>query len=429
MSRVLVISLCIAGLLGSARPAHADVELYRSEHGTVALGLMVQVLALAQDVPDPVRSDGRVYLFMKEARFRLSGNHDNYRFHLEIGLGPEDAVVSKTGIALGLLDLNFDVSLLGSKTTYARVGQMKVGYGREQLEYSGSTPFGSRSIESLGFKVGRDVGVALISNPGNLLAMVGVWTGGGRDVPPDHYLPQKLGFPLVAARVGYGNADGPDPMHLDADVVGVPDRVQGGVYLNGLYTHDSFVGHSTVLNVKLVDKSLLLNPNWNPFIAKGPLSAGDWWQVGGDAVVRAPLGNFGVSAEVEGDWAGFANSYGAVHMAGGRTQFALAHGPLELAARYAILFPDKHFASNGVTLTGSDPMHEVTPSLTWHLFGRDLQLTADLPLLFHVPVFTETDVGSYVGTELPDESALVGKKGTVELVNVFEGRLMFQAQF
>ena len=141
------------------------------------------------------------------------------------------------------------------------------------------------------------------------------------------------------------------------------------------------------------------------------------------------MGAFALSGEVQGDWAGYANRYGVLHLAGGRGQLSVARGPFEVAARYAVLFPDENLQANGQSITHGDPMHEVTPSLTWHLRDRNLQLTADLPLLFHVPVFTETGVGSYVGTELPDESALIGKKGQVAAQNVVEARLMFQAQF
>lgn len=415
-----------------ATSAFADVQVYKSDEASVGVGSMIQALGTGQDLSDPYRNDARMYLFMKEARLRLSGNYQDYRFHLELGMGSEDTVVSTTGIALGLLDLSFDVPLLRSQNVFVRVGQQKVAYGREQLEYSGLTPFADRSIDDLGFKVGRDLGVAVVAHPGLLTGVVGVYTGGGRDVPPDHYLPQRLGFPLVAARVGLGNADGDDPLRLDADDLTRPDHLRAGVYLNGLYTHDSLVGHSSILNVKLADKSLLLNSNWNPYIAQGkPVSPGDWWQVGGDAVVRAPLGqSYAFSGEVQGDWSGFSNSYGVVHLAGGRAQAALSRGPVEVAARYAVLFPDKSFQANGVALTGTDPIHEVTPSLTWHLSGRNLQVTADAPLTFNAPTFVEKGLGTYPGLEMPDQASVVGKNGGVlETQNVVEARLMFQAQF
>ena len=181
----VVLSVVVA--LGAARAASAEVTVYQSDRATVGVGAMVQVLGLGQDVADPVRNDVRAYLFMKEARFRLTGDVLDIRYRLELGMGPEDALATTSGIGLGLLDLNADVPLFGSKSTYVRVGQMKVPYGREQLEYSGAMPFGSRSITNLGFKVGRDVGAGLFTQPGKFLGIIGVWTGGGRDVPPDHH--------------------------------------------------------------------------------------------------------------------------------------------------------------------------------------------------------------------------------------------------
>ncbi|MBS2032590.1 MAG: hypothetical protein JST54_32250 [Deltaproteobacteria bacterium] len=426
-----VSSVLAALVMVVATQAKADVDVYKTDDANLALGAMIQALGNGEKVSDPYRNDVRLYLFMKEARFRMSGGYQDYRFHLELGMGSEDTVVSQTGIALGLLDFNVDVPLHRGSHTYVRVGQQKVAYGREGLEYSGEVPFDDRSVEYLGFKVGRDLGAAVITQPGLFTGILGVYTGGGRDVPPNHYLPQNLGFPLVAARAGIGNVDGPDPLHLDADDLERPDRVRAGIFVNGLYTHDSIVGHSSVLNVKLTDKSLLLDSNWNPYIGGAPVKPGEWWQVGADAVVRAPIGwNYAMTGEVQGDWAGFTNPNGVVHLAGGRAIVGVSRGPFELAVRYAALFPDKQFRANGTSISDGDPIQEITPSLTWHIRGRNLQLTADAPQILHAPVFVEKGVGAYVGTELPDQSAVAGKNGgIVNYQNVAEARMMFQAQF
>jgi len=66
------------------------------------------------------------------------------------------------------------------------------------------------------------------------------------------------------------------------------DHVKSGVFVNALWTKDTRIGHSTALNVKFTDKSILLNPNWNPYIAKTPMSTGTWWQLGADAAACAP---------------------------------------------------------------------------------------------------------------------------------------------
>ena len=69
---------------------------------------------------------------------------------------------------------------------------------------------------------------------------------------------------------------------LDANVfaldpgAGKGDGTGAAFFVNGLYTRDSAVGRSTLLNVKLTDRSLLLNTNWNPYVAQAPFELGEW---------------------------------------------------------------------------------------------------------------------------------------------------------
>lgn len=197
-----------------------------------------------------------------------------------------------------------------------------------------------------------------------------------------------------------------------------------------MYTKDSTVGHSSVLNVKFADKSILLNSNWNPYIGKFPLSQGSWWQLGADAAVRTPfLGPTSLSAEAEINWAGYSNDYGVVHAAGGRVQAGVSYRPFEIAVRYAMLVPDKNFASGPKQVTGSDAMQEITPSATWYIRGQQLKLVGDVPFLISTPVFTEKGVGSYLGLELPDQASVLAKTEVVNRQTVVEARLMLQAAF
>src|SRR5580698_851485 len=271
--------LGLSAILGS--PAFAEIPVAKTDDAELDFGGMIQLLGFAQHLDDPYKNDDRAYLFMNRARLRLSGHYDEVAFHLEMGLGGEDAVVATTGVSLSLLDFAFDIplSLSGSHTTYLKVGQFKVPYGREQLTYEGNFQFADRSINNLGFIVGRDVGAAVVSHPGLFTLIGGVFTGGGRDVPPDHYLPEKLGVPLFAARVGIGNFE-EDPFYLSQDATGfrglVDRQPRGAFFVNALYTKDTLIGHSTVLNVKLADKSLLLDGNWNPYIGEAPFSQGTW---------------------------------------------------------------------------------------------------------------------------------------------------------
>ncbi len=317
---------------GLAPPTFAEIAVVTTEDAEIDFGGMVQLLGFAQHLDDPYKNDDRVYLFMNRARLRLSGHYDRVSFYTEMGLGGEDAVVATTGVSLSLLDFAFNVPLGYGKTTYLKIGQFKVPYGREQLTYEGNLQFADRSINNLGFIVGRDVGVAVVSHPGLFTLIGGVFTGGGRDVPPNHYLPEKLGVPLFAARAGIGNFD-EDPFYLSQDAIsfrGLVDRqLRGAFFVNALYTKDTLIGHSTVLNVKLADKSLLLDGNWNPYIAEPPLNQGTWWQAGADAAGQVALRAVELTGQAAFDFGKYSNSYGAVQMWGVRAQGAVSYRVFE----------------------------------------------------------------------------------------------------
>lgn len=414
--------------------ALAEIPIAKSESAELDAGGMIQALGFAQHLDDPYKDDSRMYLFLNRARLRLSGRYDRISFYMEMGLGGEDTIVSQTGVSLSLLDFAFGIPLSPAGTTYLKVGQFKVPYGREQLAYSANFQFADRSIDYLGFKVGRDVGAAVVSRPGPFTLIAGVFTGGGRDVPPDHYLPEKLGVPLLAARAGIGNVDD-DPFVLAQSDIAAPTRkLRGAFFVNGLYTQDSAIGHSTVLNVKLADKSLLLDGNWNPYIGHTPLNPGTWWQVGADAAVRIPAGPVDLAGETQFDFGRYDNDAGSVQIWGLRAQGGVLYRRFEFALRYAVLGPDSKFAYMTVPLTGSQPIQEITPSVAWYIRGRNLKILADAPVIIHDVVFTETGVGSYAATDLPDQATVLASMGTpttstVTRQNVFEGRLMLQAQF
>ncbi len=245
--------------------------------------------------------------------------------------------------------------------------------------------------------------------------------------------PQRLGIPELVGRIGIGDLD-KDPFYLrQSDPI--PDRTRYQVSLNGLYTVDSTVGHSTILNVKSVDKSLLLDSNWNPFIAQGGVghfSQGAWWQAGADAALRSPLGGgWSFEGEAQFDAAGCSNGYGSITIEGVRAQAALSYDSLALELRYDVLFPSDQFANSGVEITGTEPIHEITPGATYYISGSRLKLILDFPILINAPVFTEPNVGQYVGTQLPDEATVLAAKtgGSVGRQVVPQARLMFQGQF
>lgn len=425
MTARLFTLLVTAALFSTA--ARADIPVVKTEEVQLNIGALMQALGFGQRVDDPYTDHNRAYLFIKEARFRANGSYQDFSFNAELALGGEDAIAATTGVSLGLLDLSVNIPLrFVNPQSYVKVGQFKVPYGRERLTYSADAQFLDRSIQDLGFRIGRDVGAAVTLRSGLFTAIGGIFTGGGRDVPPQHYLPERLGIPQLVARVGIGNVDSDLYALADEPFASTP---KAAVFVNAIYTKDSTVGHSSVLNVKLIDKSILLNSNWNPYIAKGPLNQGQWWQVGADAALRLPLGAASLSAEAEVNWAGYSNDYGVVHTAGGRVQAGLGMRPFEVALRYAVLLPDANFAAGGKQVTGTQALQEITPSATCYLEGKRLKLVADLPILINTPVITEKNVGSYLGVELPDQVSVLAKGGSVGRQTVVEARLMLQAAF
>jgi hypothetical protein len=421
-------------LLGAAQAATAG-EIVKNDKFTLNGNGRLQWLAVGQKLDDPFRADDRMYLFMKQARLRLSGRYNDAKFDVQWAYGGEDVVAANPGVGLGLLDFSFDVPT--PLKTRVKVGQFRVPYGRERLTDSGTLNFGERSIQSLAFSWNRDVGAALYTHRGPFVGTFGVFTGGGRDVP-QRYLPEKLGSPMLVVRGGYDTGIDEDPFTVQSRVAR-PETAKFAVYGNALYLKDTLIGHSTVLNVRSTDKSLLINPQWNPYVAKTPYDQATVWQAGGDAVVRAPLGAYAVTAEVEVNYGRFTNAYGTLAVKGGRLQAGIARGAFDAAIRYAVLHPDKGMANTWTPAGGTPqntllfptgtPMREITPSLTYH-YRSNVALVGDLPFYRNMLVFQENKLGSYLATDHPDQ-ATVAKPGTGTATqeNVLGARLMIQLTF
>jgi hypothetical protein len=338
-------------------------------------------------------------------------------------------------VALDLLDLFVDVPTPMAKT-YVRVGQFKVPYSRERLSDSGNIPFGERSVQNLAFRMGRDVGAAAYTNQGAFAAGLGVFTGGGGGVP-QRFLPQNLGVPMVALRLGVDSAKRENVFAETTDAL-PPEGPEGAVFVNGFFVKDSQVGHSTVFTTRPQEKNLLLNGNWNPYIAQSPVDLGRLWQVGTDLSGRMPAGPGVLSGELEANFAVYQNSYGDIRVPGGRVQvaYALQPVPVMVALRYAAIRPDENFRVGANQVTGVRAIQELTPSLSYFFKGAKVKVVADLPVQLNVPVVTEENIGAYLLTEQPDQSSLLkaGANGapslhTVARQNVVEARMMFQAAF
>jgi hypothetical protein len=353
---------------------------------------------------------------------------EDWRYGVMLAFGGEDEIKAPTpGISLGLLDMYVDVPVKILGNSYVRVGQFRVPYGRERLTESGTLLFADRSIQNLAFRVGRDVGATFHTQAGPLVAGVGIFTGGGRDIP-ERYLPQTLGTPMVVLRAGVDTGIGED-VFATRDLQAVPDTLQMAFFVNGFYVKDSLVGHSTVFNTKSSEKPLLINGNWNPFVAQAPFTLGRLWQVGADVAARAPVGPGVLSGEVEGNFGVYQNDYGDIRVAGGRAQVAYQWNPVQVALRYALVLPDERFAVGDAPITGKRAIQEVTPAITYSFKGFGAKIVADLPIQLNTPVIFEEAVGSYLLTEQPDQTALLKKGAPISRQNVIEARLLVQASF
>lgn len=387
-----------------------------------------------QSLNDRYGDNVRMYLYMKQARFGLRGTYDDIRVDFQVAFGGEEEVKAPSpGISLSLLDLSADIPL--SQNLFLKVGQFKVPFGREGLTNSAYMQFSDRSLQYLASKVGRDVGFALWTTSGMYSATAGVFTGGGRNVPI-RMIPQQLGLPMAAVRVGINTG-------IDAELYSLKSTDAGvlptgyALFVNALYTKDSRIGHSTALNVKTADKSLLLNSNWNPYIGRRPFHRGSLLQLGADAALRtAVTPELSVSGEAELNYGSYKNYYGSLSTTAGRIQGAVAKGQFELGVRYAFIKPDQNFAvtaSNGTTykITESRLVHEIDLAVSYFVKGGRVKITADLPVLFGVPVITEPNVGAYVLTEQPDQVTylLPPTNGVIERQTVVSPRLQVQVVF
>ncbi len=429
-SLLAALTLAAAALATAPAPASA-ATLFQNDDVTVNMHAYAQGLAVAQNVPDDVRDKNRLYLFVKEARLRWDGTLYGATYDIMLAPGAED-ITPNTNSALGLLDFSFEAPVMGFKL---KLGQFLVPYSRERLTDDPTMSFADRSIENLGFSWNRDYGFALSNYSGKFAGTFAVMTGGGRDVP-ERYLPEKLGFPLVAVRFGYNDGVDKDIYHVSARDTD-PGRTKSALYFNALYTKDTQIGHSTVLNIRATDKNLLIDSNYNPFIAMTPFSLSTIWQAGADGVYRAPMGPVAFNAEGQVDYSHFDNKYGRLSLKGGRVQAGVSKNKWEANLRYAALFLDTRMAFDSGTAfqitNDKAPLQEITPSLTYH-YKPGIQVTVDAPYLIKMLIFKENTIGSYVMSEQPDQVTVIkpgttAGTGTDVRKNVPEARLMVQLGF
>ncbi len=390
----------------------------------------MQTLGFAQFLRDIYRDNARLYLYLKQARLGTTASYDDINFDVQFALGGEEEVKAPSpGVALSLLDLSADIPL--TRSLRIKVGQFKVPYGRENLTDEAFFQFTDVSVQYSGFKLGRDVGISLRGNSGSVEAVLGVFTGGGRDVPI-RYIPLDLGMPMIVARIGVTDGLEPDLYKMRQNLVESTSGYE--LSINGLYTKDSKVGHSTALNVKLEDKSLLLNSNWNPFIAQQPLDKSELWQVGVDAAARLSGKKKGFSAEGEINYGSFKNRYGSLFLFGGRAQGGYYSNPLEFALRYSFLRPDENFgvkdnSGNVYKIVDHRLIQEITGAISYYPEGNKVKLTAELPVYINEPLAIERNLGAYPLLQQPDQTTVIATGGRAERQTVVEARMQLQVMF
>lgn len=436
-SSAFLVGMCAPGL---AAPAVEDQT-------QIKVGGRFEEVGFAEALQsDPGRNANRVYLFMTRNRLDVTATRGDYKFYSQLTLGGEDPN-SNTNVNLTLTDMYGQGKLFGGMATW-RVGQFKVPTGREEMTEPGNLSFNDYSIMNSWFQSGRDYGAAWNTDFGMANATLGVFSGGGRDLP-QRYLPQVLGIPELVLRVGVGNLD-PDPFQSNQHAFDLKDMRLGG-NATVLFTRDSLVGHSNALGVRnVVDKNNFLSGNYNPWISKkdpatGEPTQGQYWLGSLDGGLKMPLMDGVLSADAECEYQSFANPLpgSLISMTGLMARAGYYMNPCEVAVRYAVVYPDAGMSV--VSSTGANsgksyaifpdakPIQEITPAFTWFINGENLKLTLDMPILLDAPIVTEyvkpgEPLGNYNLVNQPDQTPLLAALpiGRTSPINSIARQFVFQ---
>lgn len=421
-------------LVGTCSPALA-ATVYKDGDTQIDITGRMQTFGVGQYIDgheEGGRDNARIYLFNRQNRLGVTARKGDYKMNVSLGLSgeetwsPNNAGTTPVGVSFytTLQDLNAEIPL-GFATF--RVGQFQVPFGREELS-EGGLLFADRSIMHGFMRLGRDAGMALEAHPGPLHLTAGLFTGGGRNTPQRH-IPQILGIPLVAVRAGIGDQGGENPYYLN-QALGASEPTFGA-FINGFYTKDSYVGHSSVLNVKSVsEKSFILQPNYNPYI--GGRLQGEYFGYGVDGLVKLPLGDTTLMASAELDYTGWKNQAGAVgeiDALGGQLTGAWIMKPGALGLRYTVVAPDPRMTvkdpvsgvdkfvmggKNNTSAEAAELIHEITPSLTFFV-NDNLKLVFDAPITLNDPIAVEKGIGAYRALEHDETGILKGTPASATL--------------
>ena len=461
-----------AVLLGTLVPWGHGLEVVKNDKLKLDVYGRGQMIGVGQYVPDPYRDHLRVYLFMKQARLGFKGYYEDMKFDAQMAFGGENTNGSNTD--LGLLDFVADIPLtpLGENGWF-KIGQFRVPYSREGLSDRGYMDYAERSVGNFGSYQARDYGLAVMKMKGVWTGTFGTFSSGGRDVP-QRYLPERLGVPYMATRFGYNDGFDEDIYYVRA-VDSEVKRTVKSVMFNAIYIQDTLIGHSSALQSRTVDKNLLIDSGFNPYINQGgggganglgtigttqTLQRGNLYWLGADAAIRHPLSQGrSVGGEVEANWGGYQNHYGVIHLANARVQADYQEPKWGIGMRYSVLSMDKKsgFLSSSATGTGTAaganvqqrvnnnlgvPIHEITPSLVWRIKGQHkVKVIADLPIILNCPIWYD-NVGNVAGARNPvgayafgdatgttQNSVLATPGNTTARRTVVQGRMLFQFMF
>ncbi len=487
IGKILAAAALLGGLVSASALAGAwedsglwlnnGVPIVNTDQNKLDIFGRAQMIGTGEIVPDPKAQHERVYLFLNEARLGLKGQYEDlFKYEMQLDFGGESINGSNTNMSL--LDMVADIPLRGmGENMIFKIGQFRVPYSREALTDEGFTDFTDPSIANAAAFQGRDYGLALMDNIGNIRGTIGTFTGGGRNVP-QRYLPESIGVPYMVARVGYDDGADVDIYH----VVGHKEdmnRDSKAFYVNGIYMQDTRIGHSTALGVHTIDDNLLIDPNYNPYLKWGDNTAtnggvcsaitcerGHLYFLGTDGVVRHRIDdNHSLEMEYEGNWGGYQNRFGVIHIASARAQVQYKSGKFDFALRYAILSmgdnagflvgsaaaaaqnPAYSTKVGGTNASGAyvynermgEPIHEITPSVTYRFKGDHMKVVASLPLFLNAPLWIDNADGAYVFTDPTPSGAttLTTDQGSVlqtagnstKRATIPEARVMFQFMF
>lgn len=395
------------------------VEVLSSDAMKLNIGGKLQTLGTIQFVEDDDRNAMRLYLFNKQARINVGGSVGETKFFTEIAFGAEETSKPQYGTSknplntnLSMKDFYFDTPAWDGRV---RVGQFKPALNRESLLRSEQTLFAKRSVQNMGFEWGRDVGAAFYRQSGTMEYTLGVFTGGGANVP-ERYIPEELGTPMIAFKLGVNNGLDEDIYTPRSAMDVATDRVRSAVYASGFYIKDSKIGHNTVLGVKYSERSILLNDKYNTDQGENASLV----QFGVEGALLKPLPNARLFLEGEMNLAYYKSDTGEAGIGGVIGKIGYHTNTVNLGLRISQLIPRGFSAS----LADDESITEITPSLA-HQVNKSTKLIFDAPIVLNTILKKESGTGTYEFTTQANNTS----SGTTQRGSSIYLRMMAQFVF